>query len=76
LSEVLSLKGATRYGETGRAFSAFFADFRADQGLAGGFAGGAASLAGVRSDGSRFDGLGLSGEVCVWTIFHAVPTFW
>jgi hypothetical protein len=30
----------------------------------------------LRSEGRRFEGFGLSGEVCVWTIFQSVPTFW
>ena len=28
----------------------------------------------VRSDESKSDGSGLSGEVCVWTAFQVLPT--
>lgn len=42
------------------------------QGLTGGRA---ASVSGVRSEGRRFEGLGRSGEVCVWTIFQSAPIF-
>lgn len=77
LLEVLKGERREPLWRNGSRLSCVFRGFSAFQGFAGvGLTGVAASAAGVRSDGRRFEGLGLSGEVCVWTIFHSVPTFW
>ncbi len=74
--EVLNVGASPFIGVTGLAPSVFtnpLQTFHYAQGFAGGRV---ASASVVRSEGRRFEGLGWSGEVCVWTIFQSAPTFW
>ncbi|MDT5272853.1 MAG: hypothetical protein QOH49_5039 [Acidobacteriota bacterium] len=77
LPEVLKGRRRDLLWRNGSRLLCVFGGFPALQGFAGvGLAGAAASPVGVRSDGMRREGSGLSGDVCVWTIFHSTPTFW
>ena len=74
--EVLKEGASSVIGVTGFAPSVFansLSLFDNTQGFVGGRV---ASVSVVRSEGRRFEGLGWSGEVCVWTIFQSAPTFW